>query len=121
MASEPMQTFHKCSLCEVTAESKESLQLHMKADHNPKSEYNLCEFEANNKDEMMEHVEIFHCSKTPFYVLRALREFASVVKNLSEDVHQVKSDSIIINIDMRVDKIHQRIGEKRCCRSTSPW
>ena len=137
MASQPMQTIHKCNICELTAKSTECLQLHMKPEHNPKIKCNLCEFEANDKDEMMEHVEIHHCSKTPFYVLRALRELVTVVKGLSEDIHQVKSDSIIIHndmmslvrgdiveeikehvskkfeiIDKRVDKIHQRIGEK---------
>ena len=48
----------------------------------------------------MEHVAIFHCSKTPFYVLKALKELVTVVRTLSEDIHQVKSDSIIINNDM---------------------
>ena len=133
----PFLPIHKCSICEFTAESTDGLQLHIKTDHNPKAKCNLCEFEANNKDEIMEHVELSHCSKTPFYVLRALRELTTAVKTLSEDIHQVKCDSIIINndmmslvrgtiveeitehisnkfeiIDRRVDKIHQRIGEK---------
>ena len=33
-------------------------------------------------------------------MLRALRELTTVVKNLSEHIHQVKSDLIIINNDM---------------------
>jgi hypothetical protein len=85
---------------------------------------------------MKEHIETSHCSNTNLYMLKALSELMAVVKTLTDDIYQIKSDSIIINndmmnlvkgdiveevnahvsnkfeiIDKRVDRIHQRLGE----------
>ena len=81
-------------------------------------------------------METVHSPNIKLYVLRSLKELTTVVKDLSADIIQIKSDSIIINNDMmsfikgdivqeinenvsnkfdildkRVDHIHQRLGE----------
>ena len=111
---------------------------HTNSEHNivSKNECNLCEFKANGKTEMKEHIETSHFSNISLYMLTTLKELTAVVRNISNDILQIKSDSIIINndmmslvkgdiveevkehvtnkfdiIDKRVDHIHQRLGK----------
>ena len=128
---------YKCEECGFTSESINGLLVlktstHMRA----VNKCNLCEFEAMDSIEMKEHIETSHCSSLTLYMLTTLKELTTVVSKLSEDILQLKSDSIIINNDMmsvirgdiveevtdhvtskfdildrRVDRIHERLGE----------
>ena len=77
------------------------LQVHKTSSHmRVVNKCNLCEFEAMDSIEMKEHVETSHCSSLTLYMLTTLKELTTVVSKLSEDILQLKSDSIIINNDM---------------------
>ena len=92
---------YKCEECGFTSESINGLLVlktstHMRA----VKKCNLCEFEAMDSIEMKEHIETSHCSSLTLYMLTTLKELTTVVSKLSEDILQIKSDSIIIYNDM---------------------
>ena len=136
--SMPAPPSHKCDLCEFVSDSVTSLQSHIESHH--RSHMNirctLCEFDAVDKNGMKQHIETNHNQDIQLHVIKALNELKTVVKTLTDDIHQIKCDSIMMNndllnsfkdkiieevkehvsnkfeiIDRRVDRVHQKLVE----------
>ena len=85
---------------------------------------------------MKQHIETNHNQDIQLHVIKALNELKTVVKTLTDDIHQIKCDSIMMNndllnsfkdtiieevkehvsnkfeiIDRRVDRVHQKLVE----------
>ena len=87
----PAPTSHKCNFCEYLAVSDDSLQVHIKANHNQTTmkSCTLCEFDATNTIQMKEHIETAHSSDIQLHVLQALSELTTVVKTLTDPHNKI--------------------------------
>ena len=68
---------------------------------------------------MKKHVEISYCQGSTVYMLRALSELTSVVRDLAKDILQVKADTIIVNEDVMynikgymIEHINENVNSK---------
>ena len=68
---------------------------------------------------MKEHVELSHCTVNAVFILKTLTELTTVVRTLSNDILQLKADSIIINKDMMsvikgetIEEINENVNSK---------
>ena len=111
----------KCDGCDSKYTTNSELTEHIEKEHKDhhREKCNFCPFEENDLPRMLKHIENQHCSNQTYSILRTLRELVTVVGTLSNDILQIRSDSIIINDDVMkmikssiVDEINENVKNK---------